>query len=66
MHSVQQIQLIADTLLPTFIPKDQNQTSLSFHFTIAPGKTYKVNYEKRGVKGTSEWTFVDHSEVKNM
>jgi hypothetical protein len=66
MHSVQQIQLIADSLLPTFIPKDQNQTSLSFHFTVAPGKTYKVNYEKTVMKGKSEWTFINHSEIKKI
>ena len=63
MHSAQQIQLIADSLLPTFIPKDPNQITLSFHFTIAPGKTYKVNYEKKVTKGSADWIFINYSEV---
>lgn len=40
------IQLIADTLLRSFLPKDPAEKSLSFHFTIPPNLNYKVYYEK--------------------
>ncbi|WP_026896869.1 hypothetical protein [Daejeonella oryzae] len=63
MHSSQQVKLIADSLLETFLPKDENQNSITFNFTIAPKKTYRVNYEKKEVKGKAEWTFVNYSEV---
>jgi hypothetical protein len=49
------IQLIADTLLSSFLPKDPEQKSLSFHFTIPPSLSYKVYYEK-AAKG--EWVFL--------
>lgn len=55
MHPSTQIQLIADTLLPGFIPKDPEAVQLEFHFTIPPNHHYKVRYEKQAGKG---WVFV--------
>jgi hypothetical protein len=45
------IALIAEQLLPKFIPKGENESSLTFQFTIAPNNTYRVNYVKKQVKG---------------
>lgn len=56
-----QIKLIADTLLPGFIPKDQNEKELTFHFTIPPNKSYKVYYQK---DKKNEWTFVSYEPVE--
>lgn len=54
MHSETQIKLIADTLLPGFIPKDSALRELSFHFTIPPRHSYKVLYKKNDKE---EWLF---------
>lgn len=56
-----QIKLIADTLLPGFIPKDQNESELTFHFTIPPNKSYKVYYQK---DKKNEWTFISYESVE--
>lgn len=64
MHSPEQIRAIADSLLPGFIPKDANENLLTFHFTLAPNKTYKVEYQKILIKGKAEWNFVAYQEVK--
>lgn len=61
MHSATQIQLIADTLLPGFLPKDQEQKELTFHFTIPPGNHYKVWYHKTIKKA---WEFVRFEKVE--
>ncbi|MNL10796.1 hypothetical protein D3C87_1316080 [compost metagenome] len=61
MHPEMQIKLIADTLLPGFIPKDQNEKELTFHFTIPPNKSYKVYYQK---DKKNEWTFVSYEPVE--
>lgn len=61
MHPEIQIKLIADTLLPGFIPKDLNETELSFHFTIPPKSTYKVHYQR---SGKNDWTFVSFEAVE--
>jgi hypothetical protein len=50
-----QIQHIADTLLSTFLPKNQDEKTLSFHFTLPPNSSYKVFYEK-SAKGV--WEFI--------
>lgn len=62
MHTETQIKLIADTLLPGFIPKDPNENTLTFHFTIPPNKSYKVQYEKNVKK---EWEFVRFEPVES-
>ncbi|WEK18839.1 MAG: hypothetical protein P0Y49_18855 [Candidatus Pedobacter colombiensis] len=62
MHPESQIKLIADTLLPGFIPKNANEKELSFHFTIPPNKSYKVNYKKNP---KNEWVFEDYEIVEN-
>lgn len=61
MHAEIQIKLIADTLLPGFIPKDPAETQLTFHFTIPPNKTYKVYYEKNA---KNEWTYLRFEPVE--
>lgn len=62
MHTEIQIKLIADTLLPGFIPKDPNENTLTFHFTIPPSKSYKVNYEKSTKK---VWEFIGFEPVES-
>ena len=62
MHSEEQIKLIADTLLPGFIPKDPEEKELAFHFTIPPNKSYKVWYDKNT---KNEWEFIGFEAVEN-
>ncbi|MNL01154.1 hypothetical protein D3C87_1216150 [compost metagenome] len=62
MHSEEQIKLIADTLLPGFIPKDAHLQEFSFHFTIPPSNSYKVWY-KKNTKG--EWSFTAFEQDEN-
>lgn len=59
------IELMADQILPRFIPKDKNQTTLTFQFTQVPRTTYRVNYVKKEVKGVSYWKFVDFEIVND-
>lgn len=54
------IQLIADTLLNSFLPKDPEERNLSFHFTIPPNLNYKVYYEKTD-KGV--WCFLRAEKI---
>lgn len=54
-HTKEQIEATANSIMKHFIPKNPDETSLSFHFTIPPSYNYKVNYEK-DAKG--EWNFV--------
>ena len=61
MASAEQIQIIADTLLPGFIPKNPEETELTFHFTLPLAKNYKVWYKKTD---KSEWKFVRFEEDK--
>jgi len=60
MLKEEQIKLIAGSLLPGFIPKDDAETELSFHFTVPP-KSYKVWYAKNN---QSNWDFKKFEEVK--
>lgn len=62
MHPESQIKLIADTLLPGFIPKNANEKELSFHFTIPPDKSYKVRYQKNA---KNEWVFIGFEPAEN-
>jgi len=50
----EQIKIIAETLLPGFIPKDDAETELSFHFTVPPNQSFKVWFTKNS---KSEWDF---------
>lgn len=54
MHPKEQIEAIANTLLPSFIPKDNTESSLFFHFTLPPDSSYKVFFEK-DVKSTWQY-----------
>lgn len=61
MQLKDQIQAIANTLLPSFIPKDKQETSLSFHFTLPPDSSYKVFFEKNA---KAEWQFIRFEEAE--
>lgn len=54
-HTKEQVEATANSIMKHFIPKDPNETTLSFHFTIPPAYNYKVNYEK-DAKGT--WSLI--------
>nr|WP_121270698.1 hypothetical protein [Pedobacter schmidteae] len=62
MYAEAQIKLIADTLLPDFIPKNSEEKELTFHFTIPPNKSYKVYYQKN-IK--NEWDFIRFEPVES-
>lgn len=53
-HSKEQVAATADAIVNHFIPKNPEETKLSFHFTIPPSSNYKVSYEK-DAKGN--WNF---------
>ena len=54
-----QVELLANSLLPTFAPKEKGQTSLSFHFTTN-NTNYRVEYEMKD----SSWKFIKYEEVE--
>ena len=56
-HSKEQIEATANSIVSHFIPKNLEETTLSFHFTIPPSSNYKVRYEK-DAKGN--WNFVGY------
>ncbi|PRD51973.1 hypothetical protein [Sphingobacterium gobiense] len=60
MLNDKQIKEIADSLLSTFLPKDDSATELTFNFTVPPNHTYKVWYEKRH----TAWTFTKFEKVQ--
>ena len=60
MQLKDQIEAIATTLLPGFIPKDSQETTLSFHFTLPPDSSYKVFFEKNA---QSNWIFLRFEEA---
>jgi hypothetical protein len=60
MQANEQVEKIANILLPSFLPKDKTVNELTFHFTIPPNDNYKVWYEK---KGNADWKFVKYEEV---
>ncbi|MDB5014693.1 MAG: hypothetical protein JWQ25_2895 [Daejeonella sp.] len=62
MYSAPQIELVANSLLPKFIPKDESLTEFSFQFTLAPNNTYKVYFEKTSKKAPI-WTYVKFEEI---
>lgn len=60
MLNDKQIKEVADSLLPTFLPKDGSATELTFNFTVPPNHTYKVWYEKR----LADWVYVKFEKVQ--
>ncbi|WP_316746759.1 hypothetical protein [Pedobacter gandavensis] len=54
------IQMVADTLLPGFLPKDPNETILVFHFTLPPNESFKVEYLK---SAKNVWEFSKSEKV---
>ncbi len=58
-HTPAQIQFIADSLMPGFIPKDESQSNLSFAFT-ADGCNYEVIYQK---SKSEKWLFVSFQKA---
>ncbi|TCC94346.1 hypothetical protein EZ428_06135 [Pedobacter frigiditerrae] len=54
-HSKELIEATANAIKDHFIPKNADEKSFSFHFTIPPSSNYKVSYEK-DAKG--KWSFV--------
>jgi len=54
MLKEQQVKMIAETLLPGFLPKDPSEAELSFHFTVPPNQSFKVWYSKNN-KNTWEY-----------
>ena len=41
----EQIEATANAIKDHFIPKNTDEKSFSFHFTIPPSSNYKVSYE---------------------
>jgi hypothetical protein len=44
--SESQIEATANAIKDHFIPKNKEEQSFSFHFTIPPSSNYKATYEK--------------------
>ncbi|MBB5623930.1 hypothetical protein HDE69_005019 [Pedobacter cryoconitis] len=61
MQPKEQIEAIANTLLPSFIPKDNQETTLSFHFTLPPDNSYKVFFEK---DAKAKWQFIRYEQAE--
>ncbi len=57
----EQIKMIAETLLPGFLPKDPSTATLSFHFTVPPNQSYKVYYMKNA---KTKWEFIKAEPVE--
>lgn len=53
--------MVADTLMPGFVPKDPNETTLVFHFTLPPNESYKVTYLK---SAKNVWEFSKAEKVE--
>ncbi len=62
-HSKAQIEGTANSIMQHFVPKNPNETSFSFHFTIPPAANYKVNYEKDN-KG--KWNLIGYETDTNL
>ena len=54
MYPKEHIEAVANTLMPSFIPKDEKETTLTFHFTLPPDSSYKVFFEK---DAKAKWQF---------
>jgi hypothetical protein len=58
-HSPDQIQYVADTIMPGFIPKDTAATELTFAFTL-DSVNYEVVYQKNN---SGDWQFTSHQKA---
>jgi hypothetical protein len=58
-HTTEQIQYVADTIMPGFIPKDVTSRELSFAFTM-DGVNYEVVYQK---DKQGKWQFISHQNA---
>ena len=56
--SEEQAKLLADNIMPAFIPKNADAESFSFHFT-AEGTNYRAEY----VREKKDWKQVGVAEV---
>jgi hypothetical protein len=61
MQAKEQVEKIANMLLPGFIPKDKTVNEMSFHFTVPPNENFKVWYEK---KANGDWQFLKYEAVE--
>lgn len=52
--------MVADTLMPGFVPQDPNETTLIFHFTLPPDESYRVEYLK---SAKNVWEFSKAEKV---
>ncbi|WP_256009631.1 hypothetical protein [Desertivirga xinjiangensis] len=57
-YSEEQIKLLADNIMPGFIPKDKNEEAFSFHFT-----TEGINYKAQYKKTDTQWILQQVEEV---
>ena len=58
--SIQQVQLIAENLLPSFIPRNPDENILQFNFT-AEGAHWQVEFNRDG----KNWKFVNAREAES-
>lgn len=58
------VALIAEQLMPQFIPKDPAATEFNFRFTFFPDKNYEVYFIKK-VNGKKSAWLLDHYEEVN-
>ena len=58
-HTTEQIQYVADTIMPGFIPKDGAARELNFAFTM-DGVNYEVIYQK---DKQGNWLFVSYQKA---
>jgi hypothetical protein len=56
-HDAALIEAMANTIMKNFIPKNDAEHLLTFHFTIPSASNYKVTYEK-DTKG--KWNFITY------
>lgn len=59
-HTPEQINYVADTLMPNFIPKDETVIDLSFAFTL-DGVNYEVTYQKNT---QGDWQFMSQRKAE--
>lgn len=62
MDSKEKIEAIANTLLPSFIPKDKEAKEFSFNFTLPPNSSYKVFFKK---DDKANWQFAGFEAAEN-
>jgi hypothetical protein len=55
------IEATANAIKDHFIPKNKDEESFSFHFTIPPSSNYKANY-KKDAKGN--WILIGCESVE--